>query len=56
MGSPNNDVGDGGSNSDFDTRVSLLRKFTLEELVQLSVENTICDKLSPLRAKRVIVR
>jgi hypothetical protein len=44
------DVGDGGSDADFDTGVSLLCQFTLEELVQLGIEDTICYELSPLRA------
>jgi hypothetical protein len=50
VGCTDDDVGDGGSNSDFDARVSFLGQFTLEKLVQLGVEDTICDKLSPLRA------
>lgn len=44
------DVGDGGSDADFDARVSLLCQLALEELVQLGIEDTICYKLSPLRA------
>ena len=40
------DIGDGGSNSDFDTRISLLREFALEELVQLGVEDTIGNELA----------
>lgn len=47
---PDDDVGDGGSDPDLDARVSLLSKLTLEELVQFSVEDTIGDELSPLRA------
>jgi hypothetical protein len=50
VGCADDNVGDGGSNSDFYARVSFLGQFTLEELVQLGVEDTICDKLSPLRA------
>lgn len=50
VGCPDDDIGDGRSNTDFDTRVSLLGQFTLEELVQLSVEHTISDELSPLGA------
>jgi len=49
------DVGNGGSDADFDARVALFRQFTLEELVQLGVEDSICDKLSPLRAARLLV-
>jgi hypothetical protein len=48
MGCADDDVGDGGCDSDFDTRVSLLSQFALEELVQFCVENTIGDELSPL--------
>ena len=50
MGCTDDDVGDGGSDSDFDTRVPLLSKLALEELVQFCVEDTIGDELSPLRA------
>ena len=42
------DIGDGGSNSDFDTRVTLLGQLTLEELVQLSVEDTVRNELAAL--------
>jgi len=49
VGCANDDVGDSGSDADFDTRVSLFSQLTLEEFVQLSVEDTICDELSPLR-------
>jgi hypothetical protein len=54
VGGPDDDVGDGGSDADFDSRVSLLGQFTLEELVQLSVEDTIGNELSPLRAVRFL--
>jgi hypothetical protein len=47
------DVGDGGSDADLDAGVALLCQFALEELVQLSVEDTICYELSPLRAATV---
>jgi len=50
VGCADDDVGDGGSNSDFYARVSFLSQFTLKEFVQLGVEDAICDKLSPLRA------
>ena len=43
------DVGNSGRDADFDTRVSLFSQLSLEELVQLGIENTICDELSPLR-------
>lgn len=42
------DIGDGGSNSDFDARVALLSQFTLEELVQLSVKDTVRNELAAL--------
>lgn len=48
------DVGDGGGDADFDTGVSLLSKLALEELVQLGVEDTICDELPPLGAVKEI--
>jgi len=43
------DVGNGRSNTDFDTRVTLLSKLALEELVQLGVEDTVRHELSALR-------
>jgi hypothetical protein len=52
VGRSNDDIGDGGCDTDFDSRVSFLSKFALEELVQFGVEDTICDELSPLRAVR----
>jgi hypothetical protein len=48
VGCADDDVGDGGRDSDFDTRVSLLSQLPLEEFVQFCVENTIGDELSPL--------
>jgi len=44
------DVGDGRGDADFDARVALLGELALEELVELGVENTICDELSALGA------
>ena len=35
------DVGDGGSDTDFDTGVALLSQLALEELVQLGIEDTV---------------
>ena len=43
------DICDCGSYSDFDTRVTFLRQFSLEELVQFCVEHTVGDELSALR-------
>ncbi len=43
------DIGNGRSDADFDARVSLFGQLALEEFVQLSVEDTVCDELSPLR-------
>lgn len=48
VGGADDDVGDGGSDADFDARVSLLSQLALEELVQLGVEDTVSDELSPL--------
>jgi hypothetical protein len=48
VGCADDDIGDGGCDSDFDTRVSLLSQLALEELVQFCVEDTIGDELSPL--------
>ena len=42
VGGTDDDVGDGRRNADLDTRVTLLSKLALEELVQLGVENTVC--------------
>jgi hypothetical protein len=50
VGGSDDDIGDGGCDTDFDSRVSFLSKFALEKLVQFGVEDTICDELSPLRA------
>ena len=50
----NDNVGNGGCNSDFYAGISFLSKFTLEELVQLGVEDTICDELSALRAVKYV--
>jgi hypothetical protein len=48
VGCADDDVGDGGGDSNFNTRVSFLSQLALEELVQFSVEDTIGDELSPL--------
>jgi hypothetical protein len=50
VGCADDDVGDGWGDADLDARVSLLSELTLEELVQLCVENTVCNKLPPLGA------
>lgn len=50
VGGADDDVGNSGGNADFDTRVSLLGQLALEELVQLGVEDTVGDELSPLGA------
>ena len=49
VGGADDNVGHGGGNAHFDARVALLGEFALEELVQFSVEDSIGDKLSPLR-------
>jgi hypothetical protein len=48
VGCADDDVGDGRGDADFDSGVSFLSQFALEELVQFGVENTIGDELSPL--------
>jgi len=48
VGGADDDVGDGGGDTDFDTRVALLGQLALEELVQLSIEDTVGDELPPL--------
>lgn len=48
VGCADDDIGDGGCNSDFDARVSLLSQLALEEFVQLCVEDTIGNELSSL--------
>ena len=42
------DIGDCGSNSDFDSRVSLLSQLPLKELVQFGEKDTIGDELATL--------
>lgn len=43
------DIGDCGSDPDFDTRVALFSQLALEELVQLGIEDTVGDELALLR-------
>lgn len=50
VGGSNDNIGDGGSDTNFNSRVALLSKFTLEKLVQFGEEDSIGDELSPLRA------
>ena len=52
VGGADDDVGDGGCDADLDTGVTLLSELALEELVQLGVEDTVGDELSPLGAAR----
>ena len=42
------DISDSRSNSDFNTRVSLLGQLTLEELVQFGIEDAVGDELATL--------
>src|SRR6202012_27855 len=42
------DISDGGSHSDFDTRVALLGQLALEELVEFGIEDTVGDELATL--------
>lgn len=48
MGGTDDDVGDGRGHADLNTGVSLLSELALEELVQLSVEDTVGDELPAL--------
>lgn len=50
VGGADDDVGNGGSDADLDAGVALLGQLALEELVQLGVEDTVSDELSPLGA------
>jgi hypothetical protein len=45
VGGADDDVGDGGSDADLDARVALLGQLTLEELVQLGIEDAVGDEL-----------
>ena len=42
------DVGDGGRNTDFDTRIALFGQLPLEELVELGIEDAVCYELATL--------
>ena len=44
-GCHNNDFCPSWSNSDFYARVSILGKFTGQELIEFGLEDTVCDKL-----------
>jgi len=55
VGGSDDDIGDGGGNADLDAGVALLSELALEELVELSVEDTVGDELSPLGAVKKIV-
>lgn len=55
VGGSDDDIGDGGGNADLDAGVALLSELTLEELVELGVEDTVGDELSPLGAAQKIV-
>lgn len=50
VGGADDDVGDGRGDADLNAGVSLLSELALEELVQLGVEDTVGDELSPLGA------
>lgn len=50
VGGADDDVGDGGGDADLDAGVTLLSELALEELVELGVEDTVSDELSPLGA------
>ena len=42
------DVGDGGSNADFNARITLLSQLALKEFIQFGVEHAIGDEFSTL--------
>ena len=42
------DIGDGGSDADFNARVALFGKLALEKFIEFGVEDTICVTLSDL--------
>jgi hypothetical protein len=44
MGCANNNVRDGWGDADLDAGVAFLGEFTLEEFVQLGVEDTVCGR------------
>jgi hypothetical protein len=48
VGGSDDDVGNGGGDADLDAGVTLLSELALEELVELGVEDTVSDELSPL--------
>jgi len=43
VGGSDDDIGDGGSNTDFDAGVAFFGEFTLEEFVQFGEEDTIYE-------------
>jgi hypothetical protein len=55
VGGSDDDIGDGGGNADLDAGVALLSELALEELVELGVEDTVGDELSPLGAVKKVV-
>lgn len=48
LGCADDDVGDGRGDADLDAGVTLFSELALEELVELGVEDTVGDELSPL--------
>lgn len=55
VGGADDDVGNGRGDADLDAGVSLLGQLALEELVQLGIEDTVSDELSPLGAVETIM-
>lgn len=53
VGGADDDVGNGGGDADLDAGVTLLSELALEELVELGVEDTVSDELSPLGAVEI---
>ena len=50
VGGSDDNVGNGGGDADLDAGVTLLSELALKELVELGVEDTVSDELSPLGA------
>ena len=53
VGCADDDVGDGRSDADFDTRVSLFGQFSLKELIQFGKKHSISDLRSENEVSRV---
>jgi hypothetical protein len=56
VGGADDDVGDGGRDADLDAGVALLGQLALEELVQLSIEDTVWAELATSCFEIVAIR